>query len=85
MDKRALSERDIFTKYGPQQARAVLDARLDKYADEGVLDLVDAHVLRIAPFSAMGTAVELTRAFGGPDGFARAVHELQEAFYRETA
>ena len=34
---------DIFTKYGPQ-ARAVLDALLTKYCDEGVLNLEDPKV-----------------------------------------
>ena len=33
-------KRDVFTKYGPQ-ARAVLDALLAKYQDEGVIDLGD--------------------------------------------
>jgi type I restriction enzyme R subunit len=77
-------KRDIFTKYGPQ-ARAVLDALLTKYADEGVLNLDDAHVLKIAPFSGMGSVVQLIKAFGGKDGFEKAVHELQDAIYKETA
>ena len=34
---------DVFTKYGGQ-ARAVLDALLAKYADEGVLNLDDTNV-----------------------------------------
>src|SRR5215208_4089002 len=53
-----VKKRDVFTKYGPQ-ARAVLDALLAKYADDGVLDLSDANVLRIAPFTAMGTPIQL--------------------------
>ena len=77
-------KRDVFTKYGPQ-ARAVLDALLAKYADEGVLNLDDANVLRIAPFSAMGSVVQLIRAFGGKDGFEQAVHDLQDALYQEIA
>jgi type I restriction enzyme R subunit len=76
-------KRDVFTKYGPQ-ARAVLDALLSKYADEGVLNLDDASVLRVPPLSAMGTPVELIRAFGGKEGFQRAVHELQNTIYQEA-
>jgi type I restriction enzyme, R subunit len=49
-----VKKRDVFTKYG-DQARAVLDALLAKYADEGVLNLDDANVLTIAPFSTMGS------------------------------
>jgi type I restriction enzyme, R subunit len=43
-----VKKRDVFTKYGPQ-ARAVLDALLEKYRDEGVLNLDDANVLKVTP------------------------------------
>ena len=79
-----VKKRDVFTKYGPQ-ARAVLDALLAKYQDEGVLNLDDTNVLKIAPFSTMGTVVQLIRAFGDKEGFEKAVHELQDALYQETA
>ena len=77
-------KRDVFARYGGQ-ARAVLDALLDKYADDGVLDLDDASVLRIPPFTRLGTPVQLIEAFGGREGFVEAVHTLQDALYRETA
>jgi type I restriction enzyme R subunit len=79
-----VKKRDVFTKYG-LQARAVLDALLEKYRDEGVLKLDDANVLRITPFTAMGSVVQLIRAFGGKEGFEKAVHEMQNALYQETA
>jgi type I restriction enzyme R subunit len=79
-----VKKRDVFAKYGGQ-ARAVLDALLAKYADEGVLNLDDANVLRIPPLSSLGTPVQLIKAFGGKDGFERAVHEMQSALYQETA
>jgi type I restriction enzyme R subunit len=76
-------KRDIFTKYGPQ-ARAVLDALLEKYADEGVLNLDDANVLRVTPFTSMGSVMELVRAFGGKQSFEQAVQEMQTAIYQEV-
>jgi len=79
-----VKKRDVFSKYGPQ-ARAVLDALLTKYADEGVLNLDDTNVLRIPPFTALGTPVQLIKAFGDRQGFELAVHELQSALYQETA
>ena len=79
-----VKKRDAFTRYG-DKARAVLDALLAKYADEGVLNLDDAKVLKIAPFSSLGTPVELVRAFGGKPGFEQAVHDLQSELYRDTA
>ncbi|WP_213253617.1 EcoAI/FtnUII family type I restriction enzme subunit R [Bradyrhizobium sp. sBnM-33] len=79
-----VKKRDVFTKYGPQ-ARAILEALLEKYRDEGILNLDDANVLKIAPFSAMGSVVQLIKAFGGREGFEKAVHELQDVLYQETA
>jgi type I restriction enzyme R subunit len=78
-----VKKRDVFTKYGGQ-AHAVLDALLAKYADDGVLDLDDANVLKIAPFNTMGSVVQLIRAFGDRHGFEQAVHELQSALYQEA-
>ena len=74
----------MFHKYG-DQARAVLDALLAKYADEGMFNLDDASVLRIPPFTDLGTPVQLINAFGGRDEFVEAVHHLQSALYQETA
>ena len=77
-------KQDVFTKYG-DQARAVLDALLQKYQDEGVTELDDPRILRITPFDTMGTPVELLNSFGGRAGFEKAVHELQSALYHEVA
>ncbi len=77
-------KRDVFSKYG-ERARAVLDALLDKYADEGLLNLDDANVLRIPPIDRLGTPLELVRAFGERSDFERAVHDLQSSLYREAA
>ena len=79
-----VKKRDVFTKYGPQ-ARAVLDALLEKYRDEGVLNLDDANVLKVTPFTEMGSVVQLIKAFGGKVGFEMAVHELQAAIYESAA
>ena len=75
---------DVFTKYGGP-ARAVLEALLQKYQDEGVTGLDDPRILRLSPFDAMGTPVELLKTFGGRDGFEKAVHELQSALYEKAA
>ena len=77
-------KRDVFARYGGP-AHAVLDALLDKYADEGFLNLDDANVLKIPPINSLGTPLELVRAFGGKSGFVQAVHDLQSSLYREAA
>lgn len=53
-------KRDYFTRYG-DQARLVLEALLDKYADEGIEDLA---VLKVPPMNQLGTPVEIVRLFG---------------------
>ena len=76
-------KRNYFAKYG-DAARAVLQALLDKYQDEGVIDLDDPKVLNVAPFTGMGTPMQLVKQFGSPQKFRAAVHELQDALYKEA-
>jgi type I restriction enzyme R subunit len=76
-------KRDVFTKYGPQ-ARAVLEALLQKYQDTGAVNIDDVQVLKIPPFDSMGTPLELVKTFGSKDDFARAVHDMQAALYSEA-
>ena len=78
-----VKKRNYFTKYG-EQARAVLTALLDKYADEGVGTLESAKVLRLDPFKNMGTPVEIiNNIFGGKDGFDNAIQELEQELFRQ--
>ena len=73
-------KRDYFTSYG-EQAQRVLQALLDKYADEGVGPIEETQILTIAPFPSFGTPIEIIRAFGGLDKYQHAVHELEQALY----
>jgi type I restriction enzyme R subunit len=77
-------KRDIFTKYGPQ-SRAILNALLEKYQDEGVMNLDDPRILQIAPFDKMGTPLQLIKEFGTRGDFEQAVHEMQNALYEGVA
>ncbi len=79
-----VKKRDAFSRY-EGKARAVLDVLLAKYADEGVLTLDDANVLRIPPANTLGTPVELVRAFGGKVAFEQAVHDMQNAIYDDAS
>lgn len=76
-------KRNYFAKYGGT-ARAVLEALLNKYQDEGVIDLDEPNVLRIAPFAQIGTPTQLVKEFGSRDSFKAAVHELQSTLYRDA-
>ncbi|MAS93548.1 MAG: restriction endonuclease [Verrucomicrobiales bacterium] len=76
-----VKKRNYFEKYG-DQARAVLEALLDKYADEGVLTIESPKVLKLTPFDKMGTPVEIIRnVFGGKDEYENALVELERAIF----
>ena len=74
-------KRNYFTKYG-EQARAVLDALLDKYADEGIENIEDPKVLRINPFDQFGTPIEIVnQIFGGRNHYEKALRELEKQLF----
>ncbi len=58
-------KRDVFTKYGPQ-ARAVLEALLQKYQDEGVLGIDDPRILQVPPLRRHGHAAGADQAVRNP-------------------
>ncbi|WP_420151698.1 EcoAI/FtnUII family type I restriction enzme subunit R [Spirosoma sp.] len=79
-----VKKRDYFTKYG-EQARAVLESLLDKYADEGIQNIEDVKVLQVKPFDRFGSPMEIIRTFGGKDKYLEAVRDLENQIYRITA
>ncbi|MBU1411804.1 restriction endonuclease, partial [Myxococcota bacterium] len=77
-------KRDAFARYG-EQARAVLDALLLKYADTGILAIDTIDVLRVDPIARLGTPMEITQWFGGKDAYLAAVRQLELALYPKAA
>lgn len=76
-----VKKRDVFGKYG-EQARAVLEALLEKFADHGVQDIEDARVLELPPFDQFGSKTQIRRGiFGSVEQYTRAVQELEQALY----
>jgi len=73
-------KRDYFTKYG-EQARAVLNALLDKFSDGGLDDIETMAVLKVQPISDFGSVKEIVGEFGGKDAYHEAIRELQSAIY----
>jgi type I restriction enzyme R subunit len=78
-----VKKRNYFTKYG-EQARAVLNALLDKYADEGISTIESPKVLKLKPFDAMGTPVEIiNNVFGGKANYESALQELEHELFKQ--
>lgn len=75
-----VKKRNYFGKY-EGKAREVLEALLDKYAQNGILDFERADILEIPPFNEIGKPTKIIKLFGGMDGFDQAVKELEEQIY----
>jgi len=73
-------QRNYFSKYG-EQVRVVLDALLDKYADEGIEDIEKIDVLKVKPLSDIGTPMEILNIFGGKPKYLQALAELKSQLY----
>jgi len=78
-----VKKRNYFGKYG-EQAQAVLEALLEKYADHGISDIEDVKILELPPFDKFGTKTQIRRGiFGGVDKYTEAITELEQALYGE--
>ena len=77
---RRVHKRNVFTHYGPV-ARKVLEALLDKYADEGIATIESNEVFKLQPFTDLGSPVELVRSFGGRPQYLSALQALEQALY----
>jgi len=80
-----VKKRHYFAKYG-EQARAVLEALLEKYADEGITSIENPKVLKLRPFDQMGTPVEIINSvFGGKANYEEALYELEQELFKPAS
>lgn len=78
-----VKKRNYFTKYG-DKAKAVLNALLDKYADEGIQHIEDLYILTVDPFRQFGTPSEIINDyFGGKDKYINALSDLEKYLYMQ--
>ncbi len=75
-----VKKRDVFSKYGAD-ARAVLNALLDKYAEEGVENIESMDILNLPSVNGGKTRMEAIKLFGDREGFQKARRELEDALY----
>jgi len=76
-----VKKRDYFTKYG-DQAKAVLETLLQKYADEGIENLESLNILQVQPFNQIGSPLEIIKLFGGKQQYLSAVAQLEQELYK---
>ncbi|MEI6750486.1 MAG: type I restriction-modification enzyme R subunit C-terminal domain-containing protein [Bacteroidota bacterium] len=76
-----VKKRHYFAKYG-EQTRKVLETLLDKYADEGIVNIENIEVLRVKPFDVLGSPTEIIQIFGSKEIFLQALKELEVELYK---
>ena len=77
-------KKHVFAKYG-DQARAVLEALLQKYADYGIASVESMDILKVDPLRVHGTPMEIVGFFGDLESYDAAIHELETALYEKAA
>ena len=75
-----VKKRGYFGKYN-EVAKQVLEALLDKYADEGLANLESMEVLKVPDVARFGTPVEILKCFGNKKKFMEAIAELENELY----
>lgn len=78
-----VKKRDVFNRYGVE-ARKVLEALLDKYANDGISQLENRMVLKLDPFRQMGSPANIAKLFGGNKQYFSAVKELENLIYNNS-
>lgn len=79
-----VKKRDYFTKY-ESQARAVLEALLEKYATDGIENIEEISVLKLEPLKQFGSPGEIVKRFGGKPQYVSALRELMSELYQVAA
>ena len=73
-------KRNYFTRYG-DKARAVMEAILDQYSNQGLEAIESPDASKISPFPQIGTPVEIIKSFGGRKQFQAALRDLETQIY----
>jgi type I restriction enzyme R subunit len=76
-----VKKRNYFTKYG-EQSRKVLEALLDKYADEGIENMESMEILKVKPLTEFGSPIEIINEFGSKEKYLQAIKELETELYK---
>lgn len=62
-------------------AHQVIEALLDKYANDGIKEIEDTKVLQLNEFAKIGSPKKIVNAFGGKGAYLKAVQELENEIY----
>jgi len=75
-----VKKRDFLSRFSGV-AREVLEALLDKYMNTGIYEIEKTEILKLDPFSKYGKPAKIAQAFGGKEGYLKAVRDLEKELY----
>ncbi len=75
-----VKKRNYLYKYS-DLAKQVLEALLNKYADDGIKEIEETKVLQLQEFAKFGSPMKIVKAFGGKGAYQKAVKELEDEIY----
>jgi len=73
-------KRNYLYKYS-DIAQQVIEALLNKYADDGIKEIEDTKVLQLKEFEQIASTPKIVKAFGGKEKYLEAVKELENEIY----
>ena len=74
-------KRNYFTRYG-EQAQKVLEALLDKYADEGISNIKSMEVLRVKPLTNLAPRMKSSPSLAGKPNTWRPLKHWNKHFIK---
>ncbi len=75
-----VKKRHYLYKYS-DVAKEVIEALLDKYANDGIKEIEDTKVLQLKEFQKIGSPMKIVKAFGGKEAYQKAVQDLENEIY----
>ncbi|WP_226655850.1 EcoAI/FtnUII family type I restriction enzme subunit R [Pseudalkalibacillus hwajinpoensis] len=75
-----VKKRNYLYKYS-DVAQQVIEALLDKYANDGIKEIEDTKILQLKEFAKIGSPMKIVKAFGGKAAYLKAVKELENEIY----
>ena len=78
-----VKKRNYFSKYS-ETCKKVMESLLEKYSDEGIMNLESMDILRVHPLTVYGSPIEIIKEFGGKENYLQAVRELEIQLYKSA-
>ena len=66
-----------------RKRQELYNALIDKFADDGIMEIENREILKFQPFDTFGTPYEIVKEFGGKDKYEEAIKELKKELFND--